>query len=356
MEKTDSEWRLAFGVQMIPCATMLLVLLSLPFSPRWLMSKGRDSEAIDVLVKLRRGTGRDDERILKEFEEIRSSIEEEVRVGEATWKEMGAPGIRNRVALGVFLQFFQQWTGINVILYYGSSIFKNLNFNDADSSVGFVLANNAINVIFTLPGMWLMERGGRRPLLVYGGLTIMTAHILVTIFGRLSVAPGQGNLAWGSLVFIFVFIVAFSATWGPAVWVYQSEIFPLRVRAKGTSMSTVSNWVWNAIISKIFPFILTDINYYTYIIFAFFGLAMSVFVFLFVFETKGKSLEELDLIFNADNIWAFRKPSRIALHEGRESVQELTEVPIETSKDNFAKENKEEKKDSSSSSSEGESD
>jgi sugar porter (SP) family MFS transporter len=349
MEKTDAEWRLAFGIQMIPCFFMLVALLLLPFSPRWLMSKGRDAEAIKVLVKLRGASSEKDAIIVQEFEEIRAAIEEEVRAGEATWKELGAPGIRNRVALGVLLQFFQQWTGINVILYYGSDIFKSLKFDSGSSSISFVLASNAINVIFTLPGMWLMEKGGRRALLIWGGITIMLAHALITIFGVLSTKPGQDTLAWGSLVFIFVFIVAFSATWGPAVWVYQSEIFPLRVRSKGTSMSTVSNWVWNAIISKIFPFILTDIQYYTYIIFAIFGLAMTAFVFFFVPETKGKPLEDLDVIFNG-SIWAHRKsPNRLPL-DRRESTTELTEVPIETSKDAFVEQSKQEKNESSSSS------
>jgi len=173
-----------------------------------------------------------------------------------------------------------------------------MGFPAADSSIAFVLANNAINMLATIPGMWIIERWGRRVLFVWGGLAMGFAHFMVCLFVGLA-QHHDPKLAWGGIVFIFVFLISFAATWGPVVWVYQSEIFPLRVRAKGTSVSTVSNWVWNAIISKISPIILAHISFYTYLIFGSFCIAMSIFTFFVVPETKNLPLEEIDAIFDA---------------------------------------------------------
>lgn len=292
----EKEWRLAFGLQLIPAFFLVVIITALPFSPRWLLYKGRIDEARSTLAKLRE-VPETDATLIEEFEEINKSVEQDRAIGDAAWIELLEPTVLIRVAIGVTLQFFQQWTGINVILYYGTTLFANMGFPSADSSIGFVLADNGINMISTIPGMWLIERVGRRQLFIWGGAAMAFAHYMITMFVGLSDNVHK-SLAWGGMVFIFVFIIAFAATWGPVTWVYQSEIFPLRVRAKGTSVSTVSNWVWNAVISKIAPLILKDITFYTYLIFGSFCVVMSLFAVFVVPETKGKSLEEIDEIFD----------------------------------------------------------
>jgi len=288
------QWKLAVGLQFIPSFVLIFMVFILPFSPRWLLTKGRSEEALTVIAKLREGSVQDTE-IVTEFENLKRTIEEENAVGNAGWSELMQPGIRNRLSIAVILQFFQQWTGINIILYFGTNLFTNMGFPKADSSITFIIVNNFINFIFTFPGMWLIERAGRRSLLIWGGVAMATSHFMITLFVGLSYK--EAGLAWGGMVFIFCFIIAFAATWGPVVWVYQSEIFPARASSKGTSCGTVSNWVWNAIISKVVPLILAQINYYTYLIFGGFGVAMAIFTYMYVPETKGKTTEELDKIF-----------------------------------------------------------
>jgi len=293
------QWRLAVALQFVPCVLLICMAFILPLSPRWLLSKGRADEALAVIAKLRQGTP-DDADIKKEYEDLKKNIEEEQSIGKAKWSELLQPGIRNRVAIAVILQCFQQWTGINIILYFGTTLFANMGFPAADSSITFVIVSNFINLVATFPGMWLIERIGRRKLLTFGGFGMAFAHFMITLFVALSVNV-MPSLAWGGMVFIFIFLIAFSSTWGPAVWVYQSEIFSARTSAKGTSLGTVSNWVWNAVISKIIPIILIKIGFYTYLIFGGMCVLMAFFTIAFVPETNGKTADEMDETFGYKN-------------------------------------------------------
>jgi sugar porter (SP) family MFS transporter len=298
--KGDSEWRLAFGLQFIPCCLMMLALLFLPFSPRWLIYMGRSVEGLAVIAKLR-GKPEESEAVQNEYKEIVKSVDEEREIGEGSWVQLFTdPVVRYRTFLGITLQFFQQWTGINIILYFGASLFAALGFSDTMSIIGFPLINSAVNLLATIPGMWLIERAGRKFLLIVGGFGMGVSLILVCIFGQIGANNNSlDRLGIGAIVFVLVFVIFFGATWGPVVWVYQSEIFPLRYRAKGTSAATVSNWVWNAVVSKIAPLILAKINYYTYIIWAGWCVVMAIFTIFFVPETKGLTLEQIEVLFGA---------------------------------------------------------
>ncbi|KAL2913956.1 hypothetical protein HK105_206547 [Polyrhizophydium stewartii] len=291
-----TEWRLALGIQIVPGAILFLIMLFMPFSPRWLANRDRDEEAIKTLAHLRNLPVGD--AVLKaEFKEIKDSVLAERQIGEASWSELLAPGIGKRVFLGVMLQFFQQWTGINVILYYQSDLFARMGVDKKSADIPFTLANNFINFIATFPGMYLVERAGRRQLLIVGGIIMGVAHCLICLFVGLS--SQVAALSWLAIVSVFIFVIGFASSWGPIVWTYQSEIFPMRVRSKGTGVSTMSNWVWNAVIAKITPKIIARINFYNYLVFAAACFIMSAFTYVFVPETMGKSLEEMDEIFGA---------------------------------------------------------
>jgi len=298
--KGDSEWRLAFGLQFIPCCLMMVALIFLPFSPRWLIYMGRSVEGLAVIARLRQKP-EESEAVQNEYKEIVRSVDEERDIGEGSWVQLFTdPAVRYRTFLGVMLQFFQQWTGINIILYFGADLFTALGFSFTMAVIGFPLINAAVNMVATLPGMWLIEKTGRKALLVVGGFGMGVSLILVCIFGQIGKNNNTlGQLGIGAIVFVLVFVVFFGATWGPVVWVYQSEIFPLRYRAKGTSAATVSNWVWNAVVSKIAPLILASINYYTYIVWAGFCVIMAVFTIFCVPETKGLTLEQIEVLFGA---------------------------------------------------------
>ncbi|RKO97676.1 hypothetical protein CXG81DRAFT_14130 [Caulochytrium protostelioides] len=290
----EAEWRLALGLQLVSSGLLTALLLFTPFSPRWLMSRGREEDALAALARLRGATESTPE-VLEEWEDVRANVAFEQRVGQATWGELLKPGIRNRVAIGVTLQVFQQLTGINIILYYAATLFQRMGFSHQQASTTLPIANAAINLLATFPGMYLVERAGRRSLLLYGGYIIGFAHALVTLFIGLSGA--NPSMAWGAMVGVLLFTVAFASTWGPIVWVYQSEIFPLRVRGRASACSTMTNWVAGTVLARITLPIQDHIGHYVYLIFASAGVAMGTFVFFFVPETKGLQLEEMDAIF-----------------------------------------------------------
>jgi len=301
--KGDAEWRLAFGLQFIPCVAMMISLTFLPYSPRWLIYMGRSVEGLAVIAKLR-GKPEESEAVQNEYKDIVRQVDEEREIGEGSWVQLFTdPVVRYRTFLGITLQFFQQWTGINIILYFGSSLYAALGFSPTMAIIGFPLINSAINMVSTIPGMWLVEKQGRRWLLIVGGFGMGISLITVCIFGQVgSDKHSLAQLGIGAIVFIEIFTVFFGSTWGPVVWVYQSEIFPLRYRAKGTSASTVSNWVWNAVVSKIAPLILKAINYYTYIVWGGFCVIMAIFTIFAVPETKGLTLEQIEVLFGGDDI------------------------------------------------------
>lgn len=292
----DFEWRLALSIQIIPGFILFLLTLFMPYSPRWLADQDRDSEAIQTLAKLRDAPV-SSEVVQDEFHDIKSNIEYEREVGTASWSELLRPGIINRVFIAVILQFFQQWTGINVILYYQQSLLEGMGFHKDIVAIPLTIANDFINFISTFPGMYLVEKLGRRSLLIYGGFGMGLSLYMVCLFTGLAQAGTVSGLF--AVVSVYFFIVFFSSTWGPVVWVYQSEIFPQRVRAKATGMATVSNWTWNAVIAKITPLIRDRIGFYMYLIFGSMGLLMGLFTWAFVPETMGKSLEDMDALFGS---------------------------------------------------------
>ncbi|TPX75940.1 hypothetical protein CcCBS67573_g02778 [Chytriomyces confervae] len=173
-----------------------------------------------------------------------------------------------------------------------------MGFASADTIIAFPLANSFVNFLATFPGMWAVDRFGRKPLLVWGGLGMAIGHAGVYIFLTLS-KSGPQSLAWGAIISVYIFLVCFASTWGPVVWSYQAEIFPLRLRARGTGIATMTNWTWNAIIAYAFPQVFSALNKEPTVYWIFFSFCMIMFgwAWAFVPETKGKTLEEISEVF-----------------------------------------------------------
>ncbi|KAJ3345250.1 hypothetical protein HDU83_004263 [Entophlyctis luteolus] len=293
------EWRVALAIQVVPAVVLVSTVVFIPRSPRWLCERGYHSEGLDVIAKLR-GTSIHDPAVIAEYDDIQDNIEFERTIGDSSWRELFVKNYR-RAIVGIMNQTFQQLTGVNEILYYSSSIFSQMGFEHADTVIAFPLANAFINFISTFPGMWAVDRFGRRPLLQWGGLIMGIAHALV--FAFLTAANNTDHsLAWGAIVAIFVFVIAFSSTWGPVVWSYQAEIYPLRIRAKGIGLSTMTNWAWNAVIAWGFPHVYAALNYEptVYCIFSAFCFLMAAWAAFFVPETRGLTLEEIDGLFGEE--------------------------------------------------------
>ncbi|HEU5453534.1 MAG TPA: sugar porter family MFS transporter [Terriglobales bacterium] len=273
----SAEWRVKLGISAAPALLFLLGLFFIPRSPRWLVKQRKLNEAREVL----RLTG--ETTYEEELQAIVRSIDEEHH-------RANEPLFRREYALPIFLAmsigFFNQLTGINAILYYLNDIFAHAGFSKVSSDVQAVIIG-AMNLLFTIVGLSLIDKAGRKTLLLIGavGTGVALAGVAAVFFGYL---PQKALL-----ICLVVFIGFFAMSQGSVIWVYLSEVFPNRVRGKGQSLGSFSHWFMNAIISWTFPRMAEHSGGYPFLFFAVM-MAAQFLVVLFVYpETKRATLEEL---------------------------------------------------------------
>ena len=231
-------------------------MILLPESPRWLIKKERDADAARALSRLI-SLPPDHPELQAELEEIRIAYQHEKELDETSYLDCfrRTPNkILLRTLTGIFIQAWQQLTGINFIFYYGTYFFKNAGIKDPFL---ITIATNIINVFMTLPGMWGVERFGRRRLLLVGAVGMCICEYMVAIVG---VTVSTSNIAGQKVLiaFVCIYIAFFASTWGPVAWVITGEIFPLAIRAKAMSLSTASNWLWNFGIGYATPYLVNS--------------------------------------------------------------------------------------------------
>ncbi|KAG5360918.1 High-affinity glucose transporter RGT2 [Yarrowia sp. B02] len=294
-----SSYRIPLGIQLIWAVILAAGLVVLPETPRFWVRKDNPEKAAESLSRLRRLPA-DSKAIQTELIELQSSYQLELEAGNSSWAACFSPRASQlkRLLTGVAIQDLQQLTGINFIFYYGTNFFKNAGIKDP-----FVVSmiTSAVNVAFTIPGILFVDKVGRRKLLLVGAVVMCVSEMIVAAVGTALDSQVSSKVL---IAFTCTFIAGFASTWGPIAWVVVAEIFPLRLRAKGVAISVASNWIFNFAIAFATPYLVDDkpgsagLGSKVFFIWGGCNFLAIVFVWFFVYETKGWSLEQVDEMYS----------------------------------------------------------
>lgn len=272
-------WRWMFGSEALPASLFFILLFWVPESPRWLTKQGKEERALAILTRIRGAASAGEE-----MEDIKKTIAQE----SGSLRQLWQPGLRVALVVGICLAVLQQVTGINVVLYYAPEIFKTTGMVSTKAINDTVIVG-FVNLLFTLVAFAIVDRLGRKPLLLIASAGMGLSLSLLGYFFVLERFEGP----W-VLLFTLAYVASFAVAMGPVVWVVISEIFPTRVRGRAMSIATVCLWISCFAVSQFFPLMLETLHGSVFFIYA--GLCAVAFVFVAVFvpETKGKTLEEIE--------------------------------------------------------------
>ena len=289
-------WQWMFWMEIIPASVFLFFLLFIPESPRFLVAVGKDEKAQKILASLT-----DNETASKQVAEIKLTVIRERKPRLSNIINPASGRIHAIVWIGIGLAVLQQFTGINVVFYYGSVLWQAAGFTEADALLTNVISGS-VNVFFTFVAIALVDKVGRKPLLLVGALgQAATLGLLALIFayggkdasGGLELTGKSGVMA---LVMANLYIAFFATTWGPVMWVMLGEMFPNKFRGAALAVAGLAQWGSNFLITISFPVLLTSIGLgVSYGIYAAFGLVAFWMVKKYVTETKGRTLEEISM-------------------------------------------------------------
>jgi SP family xylose:H+ symportor-like MFS transporter len=282
-----------FWSELIPCFLFLFLLFFVPKSPRWLLLKNKEEDALKVLNKL---MSSEDAKI--ECENIKKSLLHERSV-DTSKVNVFSKGILTIIVIGTVLSMLQQFTGINAVLYYGADIFeKALGFGKDDVLMQQVLLA-FVNLVFTFVAMATVDKFGRKPLIYIGSVGMIIGFLL------LGITLQQQSIGILSLLGVLIFIGSFAMSMGPVVWVILSEMFPNKIRSVAMSVAVAGQWAANYLVTQTFPMVTgSEVNNNSfwngslpYFIFIGFILIIIFITYKFIPETKGKSLEDIESIW-----------------------------------------------------------
>jgi len=278
-------WRWMFGSESLPALLLLVLLFFVPESPRWLTKQNRSDEALEILTRVDGA-----QYAQTELLEIKDAIAHE----SGSIRQLFQPGMKIVLVIGIVLAILQQVTGINVFLYFGTEIFKKMG-SETNAALLQTVVVGTVNLSFTIIAIWTVDRLGRKPLMMIGsvgmGLSLLGMGIMAYV---------QKTDLW-VLLFILGYIACFALSVGPVTWVILSEIFPTRIRGRAMAIATVCLWVANYVVSQTFPmmnenkWLLDKFHHaFPFWLYGIFCVVLVSFVWRFVPETKGKTLEEIE--------------------------------------------------------------
>ncbi|GAA5971626.1 hypothetical protein JCM8115_005885 [Rhodotorula mucilaginosa] len=296
----QGSWAIPIGIQFAWAIILAGGLACLPESPRYLIAAGKDEAAQRALSRILQSPA-DSDIVAEQYAEIAAAVHHVRSLGATSYLDCFRSTNRNRLRTltGISLQALQQLSGINFIFYYGTTFFLNSGIRPP-----FIITiiTNVVNVVATVPGLWLTDKAGRRTMLLVGAAGMIVCHFIVAAISTATDSTNQP--AQKALVaFVCIFIAFFAATWGPIAWVVTGEIYPTSTRAKQMSMSTASNWLWNFGIGYATPYLVNtgpgNAGLQGKVFFIWGGACVIAFLFVYfvIPETKGLSLEQVDILY-----------------------------------------------------------
>lgn len=277
-------WRWMLGLSAVPAVIFGTGMFFLPESPRWLVKQGRDNEARHILLKMT-----DEKEANQEILDIKNTVLIQVK----SLAEMMTPWLKRALVIGLGLAILQQFTGINTVIYYSPVIFEFAGYPSASAAILGSIGIGTINVAATIVALWLLDRVGRRPLLLVGIVGMVFSLIILgfSFFAEYH----SSMMTWISLISLMLYTASFAISLGPIFWLMISEIYPLEVRGQAMSIATIANWLSNLLIALSF---LSLIEYLgpslTFWLYAIIGIGAWFFCYFLVPETKQKTLEEIE--------------------------------------------------------------
>jgi MFS transporter, SP family, galactose:H+ symporter len=277
-------WRWMLGLAVAPALVFGTGMFFLPETPRWLIRGGHHEVAHRVLVRIR-----DVADVNVEIEEIKASLVQQAESGH--WTDLLHRQVRPALVVGLGLAIFQQITGINTVIYYAPRILQTAGFNSASGAILATVGVGIVNVGMTIIAMYLVDRAGRRPLLLIG-----IAGMIVTlgVLG-LSFRYSSGQLAWIAVICLMGYVASFAIGLGPIFWLLIAEIYPLKIRGVAEGTAATFNWASNLIVSLTFLTLVEKLGAsWTFFLYALASVASWLFAYYFVPETKGRTLEQIE--------------------------------------------------------------
>ncbi|KAJ5485425.1 hypothetical protein N7539_005413 [Penicillium diatomitis] len=314
MAPTSAQWMTPFALQLIPGGLLLIGLWFMPESPRWMAKAYGRSRVIEVLSLLR-SLPVDHPDLQHEADDIFQQLELERAVSPdgalSSVKELMQPGIRYRVFLGVVIMIFFQMAGSNAINYYSPRIFKSIGLTGTKATLVSTGIYGIVRVVAVFFAMYfVVDRFGRKPMLIFGSAVMAISMWLTGAFVKIQetdvkTGSSMSGTSYAAAVFIYVFAVAFCFSWAGVPWIICSEIYPLRVRGLAVSVCVATHWLFNFVLARSVPYMISNITFGTYFFFAACTTLSIPFVWFMIPETKGLSLEEVDTVFE-DRIFSLR--------------------------------------------------
>jgi sugar porter (SP) family MFS transporter len=309
-------WRLSLAIGAVPALVVLVGSLILPETPNSLVQRGRFDEGRKVLQKIR---GVDD--VDMEFDDITDAAEEAAKMPSAMRLIVGR-GYRPQLAICVLIPIFQQFTGINAIMFYAPQLFESMG-HGSDTALLSTVIIGAVNVVCTIVAIVMVDRAGRKALFIQGGSQMIICEIIVGVLVYHSFMPQHATneaMKAASIAFICLFVAGFAWSWGPLGWLVPAEVNPIETRSAGCAINTFVNFITTFVIGQFFLSMLCTMQWGVFLFFAGMVLLATLFVIFFIPETKGVPIETLNEVSFAKH-WFWKR--MVHVHQQRHSVHSL---------------------------------